>query len=268
MKYEEKPLAYLVLDFRKEEETRKCLESIKKHTLFPHAVIYLHNGENPLYPYSLFREGLVDHFIQTKENTGLGIGTRDLFAACFSPYALYLQNDQFLKRDFKEEEFRAVTNIIGQAFRSPHDGSVWTAQSVDLAGGMWGLHGYSERAHILPTKFYKKLEDELPLSPYGAGPYDQAPWREEQIQKYYQKNKYLHFTYPEPLVIDNGHRAVRQNNDGSVWEHKTNTHELRLVSGPVLSRDNYPNFTDEEWDSVLRTQSWPEWHIPKKQRNS
>src|SRR3989338_11219459 len=111
--YAEPELSYLVLDFLKEEETRRCLESVKRHTKFSHKVIYLHNGPAE-YPARFLKEGLCDQLIQTSTNTGLGIGTRDLFAAPFSPYSFYLQNDQFLNRDFMQEEFRALVAMIGQ----------------------------------------------------------------------------------------------------------------------------------------------------------
>ena len=266
MHYHEPELTYLILDFRKESETRRALESIKKHTLFPHKVIYLHNGLNDTYPYTLFRDGLVDQFVQTRHNTGLGIGTRDLFAASFSPFSFYLQNDQYLKRDFTHEEFTRITKMFGTLLVSPHDGTPWTVLSVDLAGGMWGLHGYSERAHIIPTATYKKWEADAMLGFHGAGPYHTGPWREEQIQNFYKAHKYLHFTYPEPLVVDNGHRAIRENADGSIWEHKTETGELRLVRGPIKAAAEYPRFTREEWARVIASQSWPEWQIPEREK--
>src|SRR3989338_1652914 len=225
--YKEPGLTYLVLDFLKEDETRRCLESVKTHTKFPHKVIYLHNGPvveqehttgeaGLLYRAGFLQEGLIDQLIQTGKNTGLGIGTRDLFAASFSPYSFYLQNDQFLNRDFTQEEFKSLVSMIGQQLRSPDDGLVWTVQSVDLAGGVWGLHKYTERAHLMPTNFYKQMEAAGMLGYWGAGPYDDGPWREEQIQTFYKKNRYLHYTYPNRFITDFGHRSVRENKDGSL----------------------------------------------------
>lgn len=266
MGYSEPELTYLVLDFQKEAEIRQCLLSIKEHTTFPYKVIYLHNGAGPTYPRQLFDEGLIDQCIQTKVNNGLGIGTRDLFAASFSSYSFYLQNDQYLNRDFTQEEFDAIKKIIGNQYQSPEDGSAWTAMSVDVSGGMWGLHNYTERGHIIPTSFYKKMESADILGYHGAGPWHEGPWREEQIQKFYKAQKFLHYTYEKPFVTDNGYRAVRQNKDGSRWEHKTDTKELRLLSGPVKERDTYPNLTDEEWASVLTTQLWPEWQVPEQEK--
>ena len=264
MEYVEPELTYLVLDFRKERETRACLESVKTYTKFPHKVIYLHNGRETDYPKKFLDEGLFDQLIQTRKNTGLGIGTRDLFAASFSPWSFYLQNDQTLKRDFTEEEFGRIKKILGTPYDSP-DRSVWTVVSVDLAGGMAGLHRYSERAHIIPTSFYKKLE-EKGLNHRGAGPYHEDPWREAQVQELYKTNRWMHYTYPEPLVNDDGDTSVRENPDGSVWEHNVDTNSFRLVQGPIRERCDYPPFTDSEWDEVLKTQSWPEWRIPERRK--
>ena len=264
--YSEPELTYLILDFQKEPETRRAIESVRRHTLFAHKIIYLHNGANSDYAYSLFKEGLVDQFIQTRHNTGLGIGTRDLFAASFSPYSFYLQNDQYLTRDFSQEEFGRITSMIGKKLVSPHDQSAWTILSVDLAGGMWGLHGYSERGHIMPTATYKRIEADGMLGYHGAGPFHEGPWREEQIQKWYKHSRYLHYTYEQPFVADNGHRAIRENADGSLWEHRTENGALRLIRGPVRARAEHPRLTELEWENVLRTQSWPEWQIPERER--
>ena len=266
MEYSEPELTVLVLDFRKEWETRRCLESVKKHLLLRHKIIYLHNGYEVDYPKKLLDEGLVDQLIQTKKNTGLGIGTRDLFAASFSPWSFYLQNDQTLKRDFTQAEFDEIKSIVGTAYQSPDDGSHWTAVSVDLAGGMAGPQTYSERAHIIPTLFYKRMEIEQQLNHRGAGPYHEAPWRERQIQDFYKERKYLHYTYPNVLVNDDGDTSVRENPDGSIWEHHADTNGVRLVQGPIKEKNDHPPFTDAEWDEVLKTQSWPEWQVPERRK--
>ncbi len=262
--YTEPEMTYLVLDFLREDETHRCLESIKQHTRFPHKVIYLHNGPAE-YPQQFLRDGLVDQFIQTRVNTGLGIGTRDLFAASFSPYSFYLQNDQFLNRDFTYEEFCALRDLIGKELVSPHDGLTWKVASVDLAGGMWGIHNYNERAHLIPTVFYKEMESAGLLGFYGAGPYDDGPWREAQIQAFYKEQRFLHYTYENRFITDFGHRSVRQNPDGSLWEQRPDTKELKLVSGPVAVRASYPKFSEREWVDVIATQSWPEWQVPENQ---
>ena len=150
-------------------------------------------------------------------------------------------------------------------WRSPDDGLVWTVQSVDLAGGVWGLHKYTERAHLIPTTFYKQLEASGLLGYHGAGPYDDGPWREEQIQTFYKKNRYLHYTYPDRFITDFGHRSVRENKDGSLWSQEPDTKKLTLLRGPVHKRASWPKLNDEEWAGVLRTQNWPQDTVPAGQ---
>jgi hypothetical protein len=265
MIYSEPKLSFLVLDYSKEVETRLCLESIKRFTRFEHKVIYLHNGNNEDYPYRLFKEGLIDHFIQTRNNNGLGIGTRDLFAACFSSYAFYLQNDQCLGREFIEAELKNIISYIGLAEITSKDFKHRYIASVDLAGGVCGRNVYSERAHIIETAHYKDLEGSVGLSYHGAGPYHDGEWREAQIQEYYRKHNFLHYTYPNPLAIDNGREAIRQNPDGSRWKHFPDTKQLFLLNGPVKERYIYPKLTEAEWNSVLETQAWEPGKIPEQE---
>ena len=94
--YSEPLATFLVLDFKKPGETRLLLESLKARVKFPHKVAYLHNGCGETYGYDFFKQGLIDYFLQTRENNGLGIGTRDLFGISFSPLSIYVQNDQIL----------------------------------------------------------------------------------------------------------------------------------------------------------------------------
>lgn len=264
--YQEPELTYLVLDYHKEGETRRCLESIKQFTKIPHKVVYLHNGSDVAYPRTFLEEGLVDTFVMTKENNGLGIGTRDLFGLSFGEYALYLQNDQYLIHDITSEVWRNLTSLLGKQFRSRDDDSVWTVASVDIAGGHWGWHRYNERAHIMRSEFYKQMEREIPLGPFGAGPWHDGFWREGQIQKHYEDHKLMHYTYEHILIADNGGRAVRENLDGSIWETDKATGGVSLIKGPVREQFVHPPFSDKEWESVLKTQSWPSGAVPEGER--
>lgn len=264
--YSEPELTFLVLDYHKESEARRCLESIKQFTKIRHKVVYLHNGSDVSYPHALMEEGLIDTLTISRENNGLGIGTRDLFGLSYGEYALYLQNDQFLTSEITEEVWRSITSLMGKEFRSRSDDSVWTVASVDIAGGHWGWHRYNERAHVIRSVFYKEMESQIPLGPYGAGPWHDGCWREEQIQKYYEDHKLLHYTYEHILIADNGVRAVRENKDGSVWDFNKLDGSLTLVHGPVTERFVFPNLTDEEWSKVLDTQSWPTGRVPEREQ--
>ena len=224
--YSEPLVSILVLDFKKPEETKLCLESLQKNIKFKTKIIYLHNGGDDNYGYQYFKDGLIDQFIQTRQNNGLGIGTRDLFAACFSPYAIYCQNDQFLAYDFSE---KYLNELI-------HGLEYIKLGSISLAGAPCGRNIYSERAHIIKTDFYKKLESDGLLGFHGAGPYHDGDWREAQIQKYYKDNYLIHHTDSYPIFIDNGREAVRQNPDGSLWVHYPDTKQLWLKHGPVKEK--------------------------------
>lgn len=252
--YTEPEVTFLVLDFNKPGDTRLCLQSIKDRVKFPHLVIYLHNGYAS-YPMDFLKEGLIDKLIISKENHGLGIGTRDLFLSCTTEYAIYWQNDQIMGRDFHDNELGFLKNVLARD----------NVGSVSLAGQICGPNEYSERAHIIKTAFYKYANDRIPLSYGGAGPYHHAPWREGQMQEAYRKHQILHVTSWSPLAVDNGKSAIRQNPDGSKWEHRPDTKQLKLLSGPVKEKYLYPKFTDEEWAEVLSQQDWPEWRIPQNE---
>lgn len=261
--FPEPKVSFLVLDFRKPEESRLLLESLKRHVKFPHKVIYLHNGnEKFTHPQDFLNQGLIDQLIITKDNDGLGLGTRNLFAACFSMYAIYVQNDQILGRDFTEEELELLISILD---RNHFVGSFPVIKSVSLAGAPCGSGIYSERAHLIETQTYREWENEYMMPHGGAGPYHNEPWREGYIQSLYQKYNWWHYIYEAPLFIDNGKDAVRENPDGSVWKHKPDSKRLWLVRGPVRERFVYPKFTDEEWDSVIKTQTWDDGKIPEKE---
>lgn len=259
--FPEPKVSFLVLDYKKPQESRLLLESLKKHVKFAHKVIYLHNGLES-YPQRYLEEGLIDQLIVTKDNDGLGLGTRNLFAACFSQYAIYVQNDQILGRDFTEEEFEYLISFLSSVGIAS-DGITPSIVSISLAGAPCGQDIYSERAHLISTHSYKSLEDLLPHG--GAGPYHDKPWREGFIQAMYKKNNWKHFIYHAPMFIDNGRRAIRLNPDGSLWEHFTDTKQLWLIHGPVKERFVYPYFTDEEWENVLKFQTWPNGKIPEKE---
>jgi hypothetical protein len=257
--YSEPIISFLVLDFNKENDTRACLLSLRERVKFKHKIIYLHNGPSD-YAIDFFKDGLVDQFIITSKNNGLGIGTRDLFAASHSPFSIYWQNDQILGRDFSEEE---AVNLTTALFSPIGNGK--QVASISLAGSPCGPGIYSERAHLINTDFYRYLEVNAKLGYHGAGPYHDGPWREEQIQKFYEANNFVHYPLNNPLAIDNGRTAERQNPDGSRWRHYPDTKQLWLIAGPIKEKFIYPKFTDTEWEEVLKTQSWPDGKIPEQE---
>ena len=207
--YSEPELSILILDFLKETSTRDCIESVIRHVKMPYRIHYLHNGPSS-YAHLLYEKYPIDVFIQTKENDGLGVGTRNLVASCFTPYFMMLQNDQIIGRDFAQIEFDAIKKKLTETdppfvanSEQPHPtGGDYKIHhyhrqlygSISLAGPVGGKGVYSERCHIAHTWTYKMMEVMVPLSPGGAGKYHHQIWREEQIQKYYKKMEFTHFT--------------------------------------------------------------------------
>lgn len=259
--YTEPQVSFLVLDYQRPEAADLCLRSIRlRCKLSNYRIIYCHNGLAD-YPHQFLKDGLIDELIMPRVNGGLGLGTRALYAACFSPLAISWQVDQVMGRDFDQQELRDLSGVLDNMHRS---GGV--VKSIGLAGAVCGEHVYTERALITRTAFYRSMEHGLPLSHGGAGPYADAQWREGQIQDHYRQQGYIHLTNWQPLAIDNGRDAVRQNPDGSVWRHEPDTKRLTLLSGPVKERFVYPKLSDAEWAQVLATQSWPPGQIPEQER--
>ncbi len=274
--HKEPKVSFLVLDYQKPNESLLLLNSIKQHVKFPHKVIYLHNGPSD-YAKRFMDLGLVDQLIVTSKNNGLGIGTRDLFAACFTEFAIYVQNDQILGRDFEEAELDGLISML----LSEVDGK-WIT-SISLAGAPCGQNVYSERAHLIRTIQYRFLEKDLfeimkeewsiydcptdtGLPDGGAGPYHDQPWREGWMQQFYRSNNYIHWVYPNQMFIDNGVYAVRQSTDGSLWVHRTDNKKLWNIIKPKEVNSVYPKLTNEEWQLSL-TSGWKDGDIPAKENN-
>lgn len=248
--YTEPSLAVLVLDFAKPIETRLCLESVKRHLKVPHTVILCDNGSGEDYPLQFVRDGLVDQLIVNRASRGLGLGTRDLFALSAAKLTLYLQNDQFLARDLTAPE---VDHLCSLLYRPNDQGTV---VSISLAGAPCGRGTYSERAHLIETTLYQNIERAGDLGYHGAGPYHNGPWREEQMQKLYERKGWTHLTDYPPIVQDNGVFAVRDMGEGGLWCHRTDTKLLWCIRQPVVRNPAYPKLNDAEW-VLAETGAWP-----------
>jgi hypothetical protein len=259
MTYQEPILTVAVLDFCKPHESRLCLESVKRHLKVGHKIIFCDNGSGEDYPLQFVREGLVDQLIVNRESMGLGLGTRDLFAAAFGPVTLYLQNDQIFVRDFQEMEFVGLVNQFGAGDGTRKIGS------ISLAGQPCGPNIYSERAHLISTKFYKDMERNGLLGYHGAGKYHDGVWRERQIQDLYTKEGLVHWMPPIlPWVSDNGVYALRDMSEGGVWLHRTDTKALWVVIPPQTKNPAYPKLTDEEFETAKRGE-WVDATIPSQE---
>lgn len=252
-------VSILVLDYNKPEESRLCLESVKKHCLFEKEVIFYSNGGEQDYAIDFYKEGLIDKLVLSKQNWGLGIGTTDLLQLCRTEYFIYLQNDQYFFRDLGNENLSVLLYFL-----ETHK----EYGCISLAGNPCGQDIYSDRCHIGNTKFFRDMDSWGESFPDGGcGPYfsGSETYNENFIQRYFKEHGLLAPAI-EPLVQDNGKWSIRENADGSIWKHRTDTKELWLEKGPVKQKAEFPFLLDEEWNEVLETQKW-EGKIPKAELN-
>lgn len=247
---------FLILDYNRPVESEQCLKSIKHFAKFEHRVIYFSNGGDQNYVLSFYHQGLIDKLILNSENNGGGFGTTQLIKNADSPFAIYVQCDQYLQRDFKEEEL----NYLIENISNPNESRV---PIIGLAGDPCGGI-YSERAQILNVAWYNKWMEKSPNG--GPGPFCHKQHNENYLQQLYKEFNFNWLAYGAVLFGDNGCYSRRVNPDLSEWEHRTDTKELKLIKGPIKERYMYPKFNDAEWEEVLKNQSWTENRIPENEK--
>lgn len=242
-------LSFLVLDFLKEEESRICLESLKRHVKIPCKIIYLDNGGRQKYSWSFIENDLCDVLISKKNGNGGGFGQTDLFRYCDTEFAIFLQNDQELIQDITEETNNKFIELLNNGYKC-----------IDLNGDQSRRGAWTDRAHFIDVKFFNSL---APFPNGGPGPFHHLRWNENYLQEIFQKNNYQ-IAHVGPLYFkDCGKNSIRANPDGSLWEIKPDTKGVKLSNGPVKEKYVFPEFTDEEWNEVLTSQNWPDWKIPQ-----
>lgn len=243
----------LVLDYNRPKESDLCLHSIRNHAKFDYNIIYLSNGGAQDYVIDYYNRGYIDKLILRKDNSGCGLGTRELFNDfnIDSEYVFYVQCDQFMVRDVTKEEVEYyISNIKNDI------------AYIDLAGNQ-GHGKYSERAHFISKNFYNKI----PNTRGGPGPYANEKWTEESLQDYMKENN-LNFLSINPLVFkDNGKISYRQFPCGGETMHFTDTKQLWILKPLKQKYTDWPNIelNDQEWELVL-TNKWINGNIPEKLR--
>ena len=201
-------VSFLVLDFNKPQETEKCLSSIRALTKFKsYEIVLLSNGGFQDYPVGYYRLGLIDRLFLYRRNHGCGVGTHDLYQASKGEFSIYVQNDQFMCREFKPEELEAMIDCLNNG-----------AACIDLSGGAGHNDKFSERAHIMRTSFYNQLH----LKGYGGpGPFEHDwLWSEAGTSySFWDKDYQIMHTWPM-LFANNGWRTIREDKVGNVSEQK------------------------------------------------
>lgn len=240
--------SFLVLDYKKDEETRICLHSIRKHAKIPHKIVYLDNGSNQDYPFQIYKDGLCDVLICKKKGQGGGFGQTDLIRYCDTEYFFFVQNDQILINDITQTKLDNFMGMVDNIF-----------QCLDLNGDQSGGKGiWTDRAHFMKTSLFNSL------GPFpNGGPGNDGPeWNEGYLQKVFQEKHYA-IGHVHPLFFqDNGKWSVREAGDG-IFKHRTDTKQLYVVKQPTTKTEPYPDLTDEEWETVLNGK-WLNGDIPFK----
>ncbi len=241
-------VSFLVLDFRKEIETRICLESIKKHALFQHKVVYLDNGGfEETYPDQLYQEGLCDVLIRKRNGYGGGYGQTDLIRYCDTKYFIFVQNDQELIRDIHEGDINYCVSILDAG-----------EHCVDLNGDQSRRGVWTDRAHLMKTEVFNSLSP----FPNGGPGLDDRKWNEQYLQEKFKELNYSIIHLNTPIFKDCGKWSIREAGDG-LFKHRCDLKTMYIVKKPTYRTNIYPPFTDDEWDTVLKGE-WVNGTIPEK----
>jgi hypothetical protein len=250
-------ISFLVLNYNRPKETELCLKSIKKFTTFSHEVVLLNNGgQDHDAIFQFFKDSLIDKLTLRSKNSGCGLGTRELFNDfnLSNEYVIYVQCDQFMIREFSEQEIISYINTLKSDESISH---------IDLSGNQ-GNGNYSERAHLINKKFYNSVPNTIG----GPGPYANEMWTEESLQKFLKANNKRFLISKNLLFADNGKISIREYPCGGELIQYTDTKEV-FITKPIKARVDFPNIhlTDKEWKMIL-SNTWVDGTIPHKHREN
>lgn len=246
-------LTVAVLSFNKEQETRLCLESLRRHLKVPESqIVLLENGSEAEYPWAFYREGLCDVVIIKRRGCGGGVGQTDLFRFSPSPYTLFVQCDQVLQYDITPKTFIDLMCLLEPL--SPEDNGHY--QVVDLNGDQSGRGVWTDRAHLVKTEWFNGLGP----FPNGGPGLDDVPWNEAYLQTKVTPRRICHVQ--PTLFRDIGKWSVREAGDG-LYRHECDTKRLYILKKPTYRTEVYPPFNDAEWERVLAGQ-WVDGDIPEQ----
>ncbi|RTL02873.1 MAG: hypothetical protein EKK57_00930 [Proteobacteria bacterium] len=245
-------LTFLVLDFKKEQESELCLRSIRNRVAANYKLVYLDNGSGEDYPNRFRNENLADLVIQNPINTGCGNGIDQLVKVCETEYFCLVQSDQFVNYDLSEKNVTEILNTF----------SSLNAFCIDLAGAQAGIGIYSERAHIMRKTDYLSIYRGEDGKLGGPGPFHAFKHTEQYIQEYFKQNniKVLHIS--PPVFQDNGKWAIRELPCGGILKHSCDEKRMYVIKQPLRRSEVYPPLNDSEWELML-SNKWIDGTIPE-----
>lgn len=246
-------ISFLILDYNKPEESKLCLDSIRNNVSgVDYEIVYLSNGGDQDYVFDFYKAGLIDKLILNKVNNGCGNGTHELFAACSTEYAFYVQNDQILIAPLDQERVATYIKFLQENPKT---------LCIDVAGAQAGLYRYSERAHFINVEKYLNIPRGIKGELGGPGPFNNKTYVENYVQKFAERYS-LAVIHDDCLFQDNGKWSIRSIGDG-VYKHRCDTKEFYVLKCPTYKTPTYPPFNDEEWDLALNGK-WVDGTVPKE----
>lgn len=240
-------VSVLCLDFRKPEETRACLQSIRAHLKVPYQIIYQDNGSgDPVYPWCLYMEGLIDILISRRTGHGGGVGQLDLFRYCDTQYAYFVQSDQVLTRDITSD----MQSRFIQALESG-------ARAIDLNGDQSGSGRWTDRAHFIDASWFNSLK--VPVRG-GPGPLHVERWVENYMQEVFDGlgNPIVHVR--PTFFADRGIWTVREQPCGGIVRMRTDTKAVTWEKAPKQPYV-FPEHTPDEWARAIAGE-WAPGTVP------
>ena len=246
----EEQVSILVLDYSRPQETKLCLESIKNNCLINHEVIYCCNGgENQSYANQFYKDGLVDKLLVNKNNNGGGFGTVQLINNSFNKYILWIECDCEIAYKLDGELLNKFIHALNNGY-----------SCIDLTGGICGRNNHSGRCFFMEREFYNSIKKDVNGLYGGPGPYNHVKYLEAFINEYFKANNLnvAHINF----IKDNGKWSVREIGDG-IYRHRTDTKILEIIKKPTYKTEEYPPFSDTEWQIALKGE-WINGTIPEK----
>lgn len=241
----------LILAFERPEETRILLNSIKRHIKFDRyeIILYVNGGESSPF-WEMYKEGLIDKIIISRENQGSGVGTVSLIKACATNLFIYLQNDNYFIKDITQDHIDWINKAKSEKI----------VGGFDLTGLVPNHHKFSERAFISWRKYYIGNRH---LGVGGTGPYSYIEGSEPAFTSLLDETgkKMIPF---HGFVGDSGKYSVVQLPCGGVLKRRCDTQELLIQTQPKEKTPIF-NISDSEWDIILAGQ-WDDWRIPEKSK--
>jgi hypothetical protein len=286
-----KQFSFLVLDYNRPDESLTCLESIRRNVKFDnYEIVFFSNGGEQGYPYEFYKEGLIDRCILNSSNEGTGFGTMKLIQSCATDFFMSIQCDNYLNREFHQEELDSMIKMLKET----------NAFCLDLSYADLKNNNFSERCYVMETDFYNANPNQVGG---GPGPYIDLPWTEESTQDWIKgwtaeqdgqkiHGLVIHWEFQELLdrydsldisnpenpdhvpfeewgkgyamIGNSGKYTVRSCKHNGEYKFRNDTQQLWIVEPPSQKSYFGKSISDEEWDKILKGE-WEDGTVPEGQ---